>query len=223
MTDVIKVVIADSEEVFVQGLEKILTEHPQIQVVSRCHKSEEIVQEGRRIHPDVLLVEDELTGEETASFVKSVTEDCPETKIAILKRQGEINDGFSGLKAGARAYLSKNISPEDLVKSIELISSGRIIISPVFAQQFTDSLNTRTMMEEHPSGEEVTQREREVATMIAHGKTNREIATELYISENTVKMHVKNTLGKLELKNRQQLSVYAVLHEWIRQEDKPHL
>ncbi len=217
MTKVIKVAIVDDEEVFMEGMAKILNEHPYIRVVSRCLNPKELTAQNRRDKPDVLIINGEMSGEETGSIISTVMHDCPDVKIAVMKRPGEISDEFRHLHAGAKAYLATNISGEDLVKSIDLIASGRIIISPMFTQQFTDSLSKN--QQSNPSAQEcVTAREKEVAVMIAKGNTNKEIATELFIAENTVKMHVKNVLGKLELKNRQQLSVYAVLHEWINKE-----
>jgi len=218
LTKVIKVVVADNEEVFLEGIDKILTEHPYIQVVSRCLNPKEVVAHSRRDKPDVLLLREEMSGDYTDAIIKEVTSDCPEVKIAIMKQPGEVFDEFNHLKAGAKAYLATNISGEDLIKSIDLISSGRIIISPMFAQQFTGMLSENKGSNTSADDKGITEREKEIAEMVAKGKTNKEIASELYIAENTVKMHVKNILGKLELKNRQQLSVYAVLHKWINQE-----
>ena len=122
------------------------------------------------------------------------------------------------LKAGARACLAKNISANDLIKSIELISSGRIIISPLFAEAFLGEVTSAEKADGSSASDKETvlsQREMETVTLIAEGNTNKEIARKLYIAENTVKAHVKNALHKLELRNRQQLVAYAVLQKWV--------
>ncbi len=219
MSKVIKVAIANNEEVFLEGLAKILTEHPYIQVVSRCLNPKEVVAKSRVTRPDVLLIYEEISGDDTDAIIRAMAKDCPEVKIAVMRRPDSVPDEFHYLKVGARAYLATNVSGEDLVKSIDLISSGRIIISPMFAQQFIDTISA----EKEPGGktisDSITAREKEIAGMIARGRTNKEIASELYIAENTVKMHVKNILSKLEFRNRQQISVYAVLHDWVDQEE----
>jgi DNA-binding NarL/FixJ family response regulator len=117
------------------------------------------------------------------------------------------------------SVLAKNNSTGDLIKSLELISSGRIIISPLFAERFLEDLAAKN---EEPAALEskpasiLSERELDIARLISQGATNREIASELFIAENTVKVHVKNILAKLELKNRQQLAVYAAMKEWIK-------
>jgi DNA-binding NarL/FixJ family response regulator len=136
----------------------------------------------------------------------------------MLSRTDSETDPLEFVKAGARAFLAKNISVPDLIKSLELISSGRIIISPLFAEKFLEGLSSRKTEEQVKEANPesiLSDREIEIAKLIAEGATNREIAEKLFIAENTVKVHVKNMLNKLELKNRQQLAVYAVMKEWI--------
>jgi DNA-binding NarL/FixJ family response regulator len=164
-----------------------------------------------------VLLDSHITGVDALQVVKEIKASSPEIKVVLLSRSDSGKNALDFMKAGARAFLAKNISAEDLIKSLELISSGRIIISPLFAEKFLEDISGET--EKINTGESVppsvlSEREMQIALLIAKGDTNREIAEKLFITENTAKVHVKNILNKLELKNRQQLAVYAVVKEW---------
>ncbi len=213
-----RVLIADDEEVFREGLARLLKDQPHIEVISQCGSGKEAVEKSKETRPEVILMNSHTSDLGALETITRIKEHSPEIKIAILTRPGVGPDPLRALKAGARAYLAKTISVENLVKSIDLISSGRIIISPVFSEKFlaeiaaadnADSLKT----DETKSG--LSEREIEIATLISQGHTNKEIAQKLFIAENTAKVHVKNMLEKLELRNRQQLVAYVILQKWV--------
>ncbi len=226
----IRVLLVDNEEVFREGLAKLLKDQPHIEVIYQCANGKEAIEKSKETKPDVILMSSQISDQDALEAVKEIRESSPEAKVAMICRPGEGPNPLQMLKAGARAYLAKSISAADLVKSIELISSGRIIISPVFAEKFLDEIvsaekaDNAKAIETKPS---LSEREIEIARLITEGSTNREIAQKLFIAENTVKVHVKNILKKLELRNRQQLVAYAVLQNWVttpvttQQEDPP--
>jgi DNA-binding NarL/FixJ family response regulator len=118
-------------------------------------------------------------------------------------------DLFSSLDAGATGYLLKDMKFADLVKSIDLIAKGEVIISPPLANKLVNKFAGMKASEaEAKSG--LSDRELEILKLLAKGHTNKEIADSLFIAENTTKVHVKNILGKLQLRNRQQAAAYAV-------------
>ena len=218
MAQQIKVLIADNEEVFREGLAKLLNDQPHIDVVFQGATGEKAIQASGDTSPDVILINGSSSRADVLETVASIARQSPEAKVAVITHP-EIGPGaLNLLKAGARACLAKNISAIDLIKSIELISSGRIIISPLFAEEFLGEV-TSAEKADGPSASDketvLSQREMETVTLIAEGNTNKEIARKLYIAENTVKAHVKNALHKLELRNRQQLVAYAVLQKWV--------
>jgi DNA-binding NarL/FixJ family response regulator len=216
--EIIRVMLVDNEEVFREGLTKLLLEKPHIKVVYQCANGKEAIEKSKETKPDVILMNSQISECDTLETIKEMRDRLPEVKIAMITRSGESPNPINILKAGARACLSKNISSDDLVKSIELISSGRIIISPHFAEDLLKDILSAEKTDDSKVAETKTalsEREIELVIMVAEGNTNKEIAKKLFIAENTVKVHVKNILNKLKLRNRQQLAVYAVLQNLV--------
>jgi two-component system, NarL family, nitrate/nitrite response regulator NarL len=216
--DPIKLAIVDSEEVFREGIAKLLKDQAKMEIVFQGNSSQEAIEKCNRTKLDMVLLDSHITGVDALQVVKEIKASSPEIKVVLLSRSDSGKNALDFMKAGARAFLAKNISAGDLIKSLELISSGRIIISPLFAEKFLEDISFNT--NEKNSGESVptsvlSGREMQIALLIAEGDTNKEIAEKLFITENTAKVHVKNILNKLELKNRQQLAVYAVVKEWV--------
>ncbi len=214
----IKVLLVDHEEVFREGLASLLQQQPHIRVVYQCASVKEAIGKSKEMAPDVILIDNKVKDFDAAADAGETAKLPLKTKIAVMARPDTGPGALNILRSGARACLAKNISSSDLVKSIELISSGRIIVSPVFAEDFLNEISTQV-----GSGKDNVQkadsilstREMEIVKQIAEGATNKEIANKLIIAENTVKVHVKNILNKLELRNRQQLVAYAVLQDWV--------
>lgn len=210
----IKVILVDNEEVFRAGLSKLLNEQPHIKVVYHCNNTPDAIQKSQEVNPDIVFIDGQLSEGKILESISNLSKSSPHTKVVMISRPEVETTAMEALKAGARACLSKNISVADMVKSIELISGGRIIISNVFAQRFLDEI-TSPKAERSGTKTTISERELEITKLIAQGASNREIAKKLFISESTVKVHVKNILHKLDLRNRQQLAVYAVLQNWV--------
>jgi DNA-binding NarL/FixJ family response regulator len=213
----IKVLLVDNEEVFREGLAKLLNEQPHIDVVYHCSNNNEAIKKSKETMPDIILMDSQVAEGQITEAIKDIKKLSPEVKVAIIARPGDQVSSLDIIKSGARAFLAKNISAVDLVKSIELISGGRIIISPLFAEKFINEIATSEDLSSKDGVLEsiLSEREMEVVKLIAEGVTNKEIGERLTITENTVKVHVKNILNKLELRNRQQLAAYAVLQNWV--------
>jgi len=216
--EIIKVMLVDNEEVFREGLNKLLKEQPHIKVVHQCESGKEAIEQSKKSRPDVILMNSQELEYDALETVKEIKDSLPDVKIAMITRPGIGPNPINVLKAGARACLAKNISSKDLVKTIELISSGRIIISPLFAEDFIRDVMSVEKADDTKSATtkvNLSEREIEIVILITEGNTNKEIANKLFIAENTVKVHVKNILNKLELRNRQQLVAYAVLQNFV--------
>ncbi len=217
MVESIRVVLVDNEEVFREGLAKLLRDQPHIEIVYQCGGAKEAIEKSKETKPDVILMSSQISDGDSLETVKKMRESSPEVKVAMITRPGVGPSPLQFLKAGARACLSKSISASDLVKSIEVISSGRIIVGHTFADEFLAEIASAEKADSAKGAEtksRLSEREIEIAGLIAEGSTNREIAKKLFIAENTVKIHVKNILKKLELRNRQQLAAYTVLQSW---------
>jgi len=207
----IKVLIADDKEVFREGLARVLEEQEPIKVVSRCD-GRQVITKVEQTKPDLVLMDTNLSGHDAIEVIPHITESSPEVKVAMLTDSVDKEKLFSCVEAGAKAYLIKSLSIDDLVKSIDLVAKGRVVISPLLSEKFLGEF-TKLREEERSSSTEdqpaVSGREREILGLVANGYTNKEIAQRLSIAENTAKVHVKNILVKLELRNRQQAAAYA--------------
>jgi DNA-binding NarL/FixJ family response regulator len=141
---------------------------------------------------------------------------CPTARVLILTSFGEEDSVIPALKAGAQGYLLKDIAPDELVQAVREAYRGRVQLHPEVAKKLVTAITSR---EEQPvartkavSVEDLTERELQVLRLIATGKSNREIAEEMVISEKTVKTHVSNVLGKLHLEDRTQAAIFALKH-----------
>jgi DNA-binding NarL/FixJ family response regulator len=216
--ELIRVILVDNEEVFREGVAGLLKEQPHIEVVYQCGSGKEAVEKSKEMKPDVVLLDSQIPEDNVMEVARQISKSSVLTKVAMITRPGVEVSPFEVLEAGATACLAKSISAADLVRSIELISSGRIVISPLLAERLLDEITSRKKTKSAADTEaesKLSEREREIVKLIAGGATNKEMAEGLFISEGTVKVHVKNILNKLELRNRQQLAVYAVLRNWI--------
>ena len=138
----IKVLLVDNEEVFREGLAKLLNEQPHIRVVYQCRDGKEVVEKSWKMKPDVILVDSQILGGRALGTVTEISQSMPEAKVVVITHPEAPSNAIEMFKAGAKACFARNISLQDLVKSIELVSSGRIIISPIIAKQFLDEITS---------------------------------------------------------------------------------
>ncbi len=209
--DSIKLMLVDSEEIFLEGLAEVLQHRLQTDTVLRGRSVSEILRcNPGDPPPDVVIMGKDLSTPNIHDCIKKTKELLPETKVAMMLQPEEDDDPVEILKSGALGCLTRNISVDDLVACIRLISTGRIIVSPRFTGRFLKGISPNGQDENHKN-DILSGREVEIAALVAQGKTNREISTSLFVTENTIKAHLRNILGKLHFKNRQQLVAYTVL------------
>lgn len=216
----IKVLLADDNELFREGLALLLESQPNISVICQCNNGADVLEKTRETRPDLMLLKIRLPGYNGIEVTKSIKASMPDSNVVILTDSEEEEDLFNALKAGAKGYLLKSTSVEDLTKSVELLAKGKFIVSDRLAQKL---INEFTSMKDDRDQKkllkaeievELSEREREIVKLVAMGATNKEIAGTLVIAENTAKVHIKNILEKLQLRNKQQLAAYAVEHQW---------
>ena len=209
----IRVVIADSHDLFRQGLSSLLSRQPEIEILGEAKDGEEVEHMVDSFSPDVLLMEIYMRGVDGLSTVLQVMADHPNTSVAILTSSEDDNDVLSAVKLGVKGYILKNSSLDELVQAIQALSQGGAYFSSSMftkvLQEFTH-LARRRDLQEAKGIDALTDREKDVLRLVARGATNRDIADELIITENTVKVHLRNILDKLQLRNRQQAAAYAV-------------
>ncbi|ABK53532.1 two component transcriptional regulator, LuxR family [Acidothermus cellulolyticus 11B] len=211
--DPIKVLVADDHALFRRGLEMVLRQEPDIQLVAEASDGAEAVARAAETLPDVVLLDVRMpkrTGIEACAAIKEV---CPSAKIIMLTISDEEADLYEAIKAGAMGYLLKEISIDEVAAAIRAVHGGQSLISPSMASKLLNefaSLIKRGDARHQVPAPKLTEREMEVLRLVAKGLNNRDIAKQLFISENTVKNHVRNILEKLQLHSRMEAVVYAV-------------
>ena len=209
----IKVLLMDRREIFRQGLALILEREPNIQVVFTCSSAQEGIKRASELKPDIVFLDTEVSDYDCVEATRRVCELSPETRIIILTHSEEYHDPLSALRVGARAYVSKNIEVEELVRIIAGVYDGEVIISPPMAEkileEFSRSVQPKEVMPADDSFS-LSPREKEVLNLLTKGASNRQLANALCITENTVKVHLRKIMGKLHVRSRHQAAYLAV-------------
>jgi len=211
--DVIRVLIADDQALFRRGLYVVLGTEDGIEVVAEAENGEDAIEKARELAPDVVLMDVRMPRVNGIESARQIRADVPTTKILMLTVSDEEDDLYEAVKAGANGYLLKEISVEEVAEAIRAVVQGQSLISPSMASKLLNEFNALVKRAEEKQqfpAPTLTSREVEVLRLVAKGMSNREIADELYISENTVKNHVRNILEKLHLHNRMEAVIYAV-------------
>ena len=209
----IRVVVADDHALFRRGLHIVLTDAEDIDVVGEASDGDEAIELCTQLAPDVVLMDVRMPGTGGIDAAKAIREAVPGTKIVMLTISDEEEDLYEAIKAGASGYLLKEIPIDEVAQAIRSVHVGQSHISPSMATKLLSEFAAMARKEkERPQmpAPRLTDREMEVLTHVAQGMNNREIAKELFISENTVKNHVRNILEKLHLHSRMEAVVYAV-------------
>jgi DNA-binding NarL/FixJ family response regulator len=209
----IRVLICDDHALFRRGLRMVLEGEPGVEVVGEADDGADAAVQAGDTAPDVVLMDVRMPGMSGIDATRKIAEVVPTAKIIMLTVSDEEEDLYEAIKAGAAGYLLKEISIEEVGHAVRAVWAGQSLISPSMAgkllTEFTTlarQADTRTTV---PTPT-LTDRELEVLRLVAEGISNRAVATKLFISENTVKNHVRNILEKLHLHSRMEAVMFAV-------------
>jgi two-component system NarL family response regulator len=211
--DAIRVVICDDHALFRRGLAMVLEGEPDIDVVGEASDGEEAVATCEELAPDVVLMDVRMPKRSGIEATRTIAEVVPTARIVMLTVSDEEEDLYEAIKAGAAGYLLKEISIDEVASAIRQVVGGQSLITPSMASKLlVEFTNLAKRADERQSvlSPRLTGRELEVLKLVAQGMSNKDIATALFISENTVKNHVRNILEKLHLHSRMEAVVYAV-------------
>ena len=211
--DTIRVLICDDHALFRRGLVMVLESEEGVEIVAEAEDGEDAVRKAEEFVPDVVLMDVRMPKVSGIEATRLIADVVPTAKILMLTVSDEEEDLYEAIKAGANGYLLKEISIEEVAGAIRAVITGQSLISPSMASKLLNEFTTLAKRADERSSvpsPRLTDRELEVLKLVAQGMSNREIATELYISENTVKNHVRNILEKLHLHSRMEAVVYAV-------------
>jgi two-component system NarL family response regulator len=211
--DPVRVLIVDDHALFRRGLQMVLENETDIDVVGEASDGHEAVERAEATSPDVVLMDVRMPKRSGIEATRTIKDVLPSTKILMLTISDEEADLYEAIKAGASGYLLKEISIEEVAGAVRAVHAGQSLISPSMASklltEFAAMVKRRDERNQVP-GPRLTERELEVLKLVAKGMNNRDIGVELFISENTVKNHVRNILEKLHLHSRMEAVVYAV-------------
>jgi DNA-binding NarL/FixJ family response regulator len=209
---VLQVLVVDRHEIWRVGVSKILHEQPGIKVIEPCSNIKECLEKAARFNPDIVLLDTELREPTYVEVIQQIRESSSRAKVLMVTHSEREEDVYYAVKAGAKGYVCKEISIEDLVKAIFTVAGGEVVLSPVVAtkvlEEFAESFPERRRTRKRESLG-LTEREKEVLALVAEGTNNRTIASSLCITENTVKVHLRNIMEKLQVHNRLQAAARA--------------
>ncbi|MFF5261963.1 response regulator [Actinomadura viridis] len=204
----IRVLIADDHPVVRQGLRTFLGIQDDIEVVGEAGDGHAAVSLAESLKPDIVLMDLKMPGADGLAALTELRARGVDARVLVLTSVTERGHVLPAVQAGAAGYLYKDVDPQALVQAIRAVHDGHVLFAPDAAE---------AMLRAEPAGDDrgpaaLTEREREVLVQIARGRSNREIARTLVVSEKTVKTHVSNLLMKLGVQDRTQAALYAVRH-----------
>ena len=197
----IRILVADDHPVFRQGLVSLLQRYPEFDVVGQAANGNEAIAQAKQSLPDVVIMDICMPGGNGVAATVALQRILPQTRVVMFTVSDKDDDLFNAIKAGARGYLLKSVDLDELVESIKLVADGEAIISPSMAGRLLDEFKQgKEQMGRDPS--QLSRRENEVLQLVAEGTSTKQIAGSLYISETTVKTHLRSIMQKLHARNR---------------------
>jgi two-component system, NarL family, response regulator LiaR len=210
MTDTkpIRILIAEDHAIVRKGLRTLLSLEADIEVVGEAANGQEALAQALAQNPDVILMDLMMPELDGIQAIQQIKAQRPEARVLVLTSFATDDKIFPAIKAGALGYLLKDSDPAELVTAIRQVNAGECSLHPLIARKVLQEL--KLSPKKPPTAQLLTTREVEVLRMVAQGKSNRQIANELFISLGTVRAHLTNILGKLHLVSRTQATLFAL-------------
>src|SRR5450756_1501499 len=208
----LRLLVVDDHEVVRQGLVSLLDRREHFQVVAEAGTAAEAVEMARKFEPDLVVMDVRLPDGSGIEACREIRADLPKTKVVILTSYPDEEAVLSAIIAGASGYLLKQIRARDLVAAIEAVGRGESLLDPAVTEKVLDRVRriaTGTYTDEMA---QLTQQEQKILLLVAEGKTNKEIAAEVFLSDKTVKNYVSSILSKLNLQRRAQAAAFVAKH-----------
>jgi two-component system, NarL family, response regulator DevR len=207
-----RIILVDDHELVRIGLKSLLERHPQFDVVGEAGSAREALEQVESLKPDVVVMDIRLPGTSGIDACEQIVNQYPDTKVLMLTSYAEDEMLFSAIRAGASGYVLKQIGSEDLIKAIESVGRGEALLDPAVTQRVFQEVRRAVKEEEASAFSHLSQQEKHVLLLVSEGKTNREIAKNLFLGEGTVRNYVSSILSKLSVNNRAEAAAYAVQH-----------
>lgn len=213
----IRVLLVDDQDILLEGLKLILGKEKDIEICGTAGNGRKAYELCRLSRPHVVLMDIQMPGVNGVEATSIIRRDFPDVKVIVLTTFNDDDYIYDALKNGASGYLLKNASPSEIAGAIRTVYNGGALIHSEVAVKVIDRFSKlargNTMKQKDPRVELLTDREIDICRLVGEGKSNREIADELYLSEGTVKNHITRVLVKLDLRDRTQLAVFTIKND----------
>jgi len=211
----IRIVIVDDHEMVREGLQALLETEPDFEVVGQSGSAEGLPDLVERTQPDIVLLDARLPGVSGPDACERLLETHPNVRVIILTSYSDDDLVDQSIKAGAKGFVVKDVERFTLRQSIRAVHRGEGFIAPAVAGKILERLRTQDSAPEAPARPALNESQVRILRLVAEGFSNREIATQVYLSENTVKSHLQDILQKLGVRNRVEAAIRATREGWI--------
>jgi two-component system, NarL family, response regulator DevR len=208
----LRLLVVDDHEVVRQGLVALLDRRAGFEVVAQAGTVAESLAAAARFEPDVVVMDVRLPDGSGIEACREIRSARPETRVVMLTSYPDEEAVLSAIIAGASGYLLKQVRGRDLVSAIESVGNGDSLLDPAVTEKVLQRVRTAASGGANDELSELTAQERKILLLVAEGKTNKEIASEVYLSDKTVKNYVSSILSKLNLQRRTQAAAFVARH-----------
>jgi DNA-binding NarL/FixJ family response regulator len=208
----LKIMLVDDHEVVRLGIKALLSNFPEYEVVTEASNSSEAIAKAREYKPDAIIMDIRLPGKNGIEATKEIIADNPDTKIIMLTSFAEDDLLFDAINAGAYGYILKQIGSDDLLNALAAIGRGEALLDPALTQKVFKRVREASRKATDEAFAALSDQELRILALISEGKTNKQIASDIFLSEKTVRNYVSSILSKLNLSTRSEAAAYAVKH-----------
>jgi DNA-binding NarL/FixJ family response regulator len=211
-THPLRLLVVDDHEIVRQGLVALLERRPEFTVVAQAGTVAESLAAARKFEPDRVVMDVRLPYGSGIEACREIRAEMPQTRVVMLTSYPDEEAVLSAIIAGASGYLLKQVRGRDLVAALEAVGRGDSLLDPAVTERVLERVRRAASGDEHDELAELTAQERKILLLVAEGKTNKEIAAEVFLSDKTVKNYVSSILAKLDLQRRAQAAAFVAKH-----------
>jgi two-component system, NarL family, response regulator DevR len=209
---VLRLLVVDDHEVVRQGLVAVLDRRPGFQVVAEAGTVAESIDAARRFRPDIVVMDVRLPDGTGIEACREIRAEHPDTRVVMLTSYPDDDAVLSAIVAGASGYLLKQIRARDLVAALESVARGESLLDPAVTEKVLERIRRIATGTYQDEVSQLTSQEQKILMLLAEGKTNKEIAADIFLSDKTVKNYVSSILSKLNLERRAQAAAFVAKH-----------
>ena len=207
-----KILLVDDHEVVRLGIKALLSNYPEFEVVTEAGNADEAITKAQEYEPDVIIMDIRLPGKSGIDATREIIEEMPNTKVIMLTSFAEDELLFDAINAGAYGYILKQIGSDDLINALSAIGRGEALLDPALTQKVFKRVREASRKATDEAFATLSDQELRILALISEGKTNKQIAADIFLSEKTVRNYVSSILSKLNLSTRSEAAAYAVKH-----------